>query len=244
MVDALIEQAGLRPSDIALFTQRDNYGDAGYAGAMAAFRRHGLSDERRIARGWYERNTDAVENGLADILFHDSSPKAVIMVGAYAPCAKFIKLARTNGLNALFLNVSFVGTVPLIRALGAEGEGTIITQVVPHPQAEVPIVRAYRNALTETREHVEPSFGSLEGYVATKVFLKALSSLEEAPTRENIVEALEGLGSFDIGLDTPLELGPDEHQASHTVWPTRIRGGAAVPMDWGDLKGLFRGGQP
>lgn len=42
----------------------------------------------------YERNTLAVENALADLLLLDPPPKAVIMVGTYAPCAEFIRLAH------------------------------------------------------------------------------------------------------------------------------------------------------
>ncbi len=245
MVDALIEKAGLHPTEIAFFTQRDTYGDAGYAGGgLVALRKHGLVDERQIAHGRYERNTDAVENGLADILFHDSLPKAIIMVGAYEPCAKFIRLAKENGVDALFLNVSFVGATVLAKALGAYGEGTIVTQVVPHFQSDLPAVRAYREALQELDQEMEPCFGSLEGYVATRVFLRALAAMRETPTREGVVEALERLGSFDIGLGAPLCLGPNEHQASHTVWPTVIRGAAAVPMDWGDLKQIPGDGRP
>ncbi len=243
MVDALIEKAGLRPTELAFFTQRDTYGDAGYAGGIAALLRHGLKDEHDIPHGRYERNTEAVENGLADILFHDDLPKAIIMVGAYAPCAKFIRLAKECGVDALFLNVSFVGTMPLIKALGAYGEGTIITQVVPHYKSDLPAVRAYREALGEMGNEVEPSFGSLEGYVATRVFLKALADIHKMPTQEGMVEALERLGVFDIGLGVPLRLDPDEHQACHTVWPTIISGDTAVPMDWEDLKRIAGGGK-
>ena len=47
-----------------------------------------------------------------------STQRAVIMVGAYGPCAEFIKLAKEELPEAVFLNVSFVGSVPLMKALG------------------------------------------------------------------------------------------------------------------------------
>lgn len=68
MIEALISIAGLKPRQIAFFTQRDTYGDAGYTGGIEALRRHGLKDENRIIHSRYERNTLAVENGLADII--------------------------------------------------------------------------------------------------------------------------------------------------------------------------------
>jgi ABC-type branched-subunit amino acid transport system substrate-binding protein len=76
MVDALVAQAGLRTNEIAFFTQRDAYGDAGFVGGIAALRRHGLASEHDVAHGRYERNTLAVENGLAEVLQADPPPSA------------------------------------------------------------------------------------------------------------------------------------------------------------------------
>jgi ABC-type branched-subunit amino acid transport system substrate-binding protein len=237
MVDALVEQAGVRANEIAFFTQRDAYGDAGFVGGIAALKRHGLESEHDVAHGRYERNTLAVENGLAEVLQADPPARAVIMVGAYAPCARFIELARDVGLDALFLNVSFVGAAPLNAALGPKGDGVIVTQVVPHFDEDLPIVREYREALAALGEKVLPTFGSLEGYVATRILIRALRAIEGAPTREAIVVALEALEDFDIGLGVALRLAPDDHQASHTVWPTILRGGETRPLDWAELGG-------
>jgi ABC-type branched-subunit amino acid transport system substrate-binding protein len=235
MVDALIGKAGLAVDEIAFFTQRDAYGDAGFVGGITALRGHGLESEHDIAHGRYERNTLAVENGLAEILGADPMPRAVIMVGAYAPCARFIELARDLAPEMLFLNVSFVGAAPLSKALGEKGDGVIITQVVPHVEADLSIVREYRQALSAMDADLLPTFGSLEGYVATRILLAALHPIEGNVSREAIVDALEGLGSFDIGLGVPLHLGPDDHQASHTVWPTILRNGRIDPLDWAEL---------
>jgi ABC-type branched-subunit amino acid transport system substrate-binding protein len=240
MVDALVSEAGLRVNEIAFFTQRDAYGDAGFVGGIAALRRHGLESEHDVTHGRYERNTLAVENGLAEVLQADPPPRAVIMVGAYAPCARFIELARDVGLDALFLNVSFVGAAPLAAALGEKGEGVIVTQVVPHFEADLPIVSAYREALAALDAQAPPTFGSLEGYVAASILIRALHAIEGPPTREAIVNALEGLGEFDVGLGVALRLAPDEHQASHTVWPTILRGGKVLPLDWAELGGSSR----
>jgi ABC-type branched-subunit amino acid transport system substrate-binding protein len=237
MVDALVEKAGLKVNEIAFFTQRDAYGDAGFVGGITALRRHGLASEHDVAHGRYERNTLAVENGLAEILQADPMPRAVIMVGAYAPCARFIELTRDLAPDILFLNVSFVGAAPLSKALGDKGEGVIVTQVVPHIDADIPVVAEYREALSAMDGSAGPTFGSLEGYVATRILLQALRSSSGLVTRESVVDSLEGLGNFDIGLGVPLHLGPDDHQASHTVWPTILRGGRIEPLEWAELGG-------
>ncbi|HEV3416628.1 MAG TPA: ABC transporter substrate-binding protein, partial [Pirellulales bacterium] len=159
MVDALVK-AGLQLDEIAFFTQRDAFGDSGFAGGVAALRRHGLKDETNVVNGRFERNTTAVEGALAEILNSKTPARAVIMVCPYAPAAKFIQLARGSGLKTLFLNVSFVGAENLAGSLGAAGEGVIVTEVVPHYESDLPLVREYRAALAASNETFKPSFAS------------------------------------------------------------------------------------
>ena len=244
MIDPLIKIGHLKPKEIAFFTQRDGYGDAGFVGGIAALKRHGLKDENAVVHARYERNTLAVENALANILFASPPPRAVIMVGAYAPCAKFITLAKESGMEALFLNVSFVGSAPLARELGNKAPHVIVTQVVPHPQEKnLLIVKEYHEDLQKMDQPTTPTFGSLEGYIASRIFVKALKNVQGQPTRENIIDALEGLKAFDIGLGKPLHLTAIKHQASHRVWPTILRSGQFVPFKWKDISKVLESGK-
>jgi ABC-type branched-subunit amino acid transport system substrate-binding protein len=235
IVDALIDKARLKPGEIVFFTQRDAYGDSGFAGGVAALKRHGLQDESAVTHVRYERNTAIVENALADLLLLDPPPRAVIMVGAYAPCAALIRLARQNDLHALFINVSFVGSESLAAELGSSGDGIVISQVVPHFDADLPVIRDYRAALSASSPGAQPTFGSLEGYISTRILLRALDSIQGEPGRESLIDALEAQGKFDIGLGEQLELGKFRHQACHHVWPTMLRGGRVIPITWQDL---------
>lgn len=243
MIDALIGRAGLNPSEIAFLTQRDGYGDAGFVGGIAALKRHGLKEEMSVIHVRYERNTLAVEDALASILFADALPRAIVMVGAYAPCAKFIKLAKEAGLDALFLNVSFVGSASLARELGKGVDKVIVTQVVPHPtQSHLPLVREYNTDLKAFERSASPTFGSLEGYIAARILLKALAGVKGPVNRETVVDALEGLGKFQLGLGKPLFLRPQEHQASHRIWPTILSKGTFVPFRWSSIGETVNGG--
>ncbi len=239
MIDALIDGGGLKPEDIAFFTQRDSYGDAGFSSGVAALKRHGLKDEKQVRHVRYERNTLAVEDALATLLYAEPEPRAVVMVGAYAPCAKFIKLAHETGLKSVFINVSFVGSHSLANELGDFPAPVIVTQVVPHPdEANAPIVAEYLSDL-KALDGGGFRFGSLEGYVAARILVKALEKIDGVPTRENLIDALEGLGKFDVGLGQPLQLGPGEHQASHFIWPTILKSGAFVPFAWTEMPRLL-----
>ncbi|MFG0287819.1 MAG: ABC transporter substrate-binding protein [Rhodopirellula sp. JB044] len=250
MVDALVNHAGIDPSEIAFFSQRDAFGDSGFSGAVEAIRQHGFSDIGAIAHGRYRRNTTSVENALAEILFHKVPPKAIIMVAAYAPAAKFIRLARKYGYRGLFLNVSFVGTQALARSLGDNGEGVVVTQVVPHPSIDCELTRRYQNAMrrfasgasdvSESSGTVQPSFGSLEGYIAGRVVLVALQSPLYEGGRDELVNTMEALDRFSIGLPNTLRFTHYRHQASHQVWATVIRDNKVVPMQWSELPVLLQ----
>ena len=241
MIDALVEVGGLKPEEIAFFTQRDSYGNAGYDGGIAALKNHGLKEEKDVLNVGYERNTLAVEDAVATLLVAEHLPRAVIMVGAYAPCGKFIKLCHEGGLHALFLNVSFVGSSSLAHELGKTDAPVIVTQVVPYPLDEnVSIVRDYQTDLRAVDPSALPGFGGLEGYIAARILELALDKIEGRLTREAVVDALEKLGQFDIGLGEPLNLSSNEHQASHRIWPTILKDGSFVPFQWDDIGHLLK----
>lgn len=227
-------EAGIKPSEIAFFTQNDSYGDAGYQGGIKAFKTLGYGAAEQLAHGRYTRNTIAVEDGLAAVV--NANPKAVIMVGAYEPCAAFIKIAKEHLTDTIYANVSFVGSLALIKELGLAGEGVIVTQVVPRFDSDLPGVAEFRQDLADYSPGNTPSFVSLEGYLAAKIFTEGLKKAGANPTRESIIDALEGLRSLDIGIGIPVNYSKTNHQAIYKVWPTIVKNGKYVALNPADLK--------
>ena len=238
MIDALVEVAGISVDEIGFFVQRDSFGDAGFAGGRAALKRHGLTDVARIPLGYYERNTASVRGALGDLLLTRKRLRAIIMVGTSAPCAAFIREARAAGLDALFLNVSFVNGDELAKTLGPDGNGVIVTQVVPHPESSLPICARFRRAMAALPDSPPPTIVALEGYVASQMLLRAIATIDGDVTRERIVEALEQMGDFDLGLEVNLSLSPTRHQASRAIWPTMLSDGAVRPIEWSEIRNL------
>ena len=234
MVDGLLE-AGVFHEEIAFFTQNDSFGDAGYNGATQALTAHGVDNIAALAHGRFTRGTRNIHQGLATILEAPVTPRAVIIVGTYGPAADFIREAKNDLPDTVFLNVSFVGSQALMEELGDLAEGVIITQVVPPLNADLPAVEAYRKALETHARGSEPDFISLEGYLAAKLFVEGVRAAGANPDREAIVDGLLGLGSVDIGLEEPLSLGPNDHQASDAVWPTIIKNGRFESVEWASL---------
>lgn len=230
MVRGLVKR-GIKPEQIAFFTQKDGYGDSGFAGAMQAIRELGFHD-LKLTHGRYERGTLDVEDAVLEIVQAKVRPRAVIMVGAYAATAKFVKLAKQVVPNATFLSVSFVGAAALTEALGKDGDGVIVTQVVPHPESDLPGVVEYRQAMKRSSPNVAPEFISLEGFLMARTFVEAARRVRGDITRESIIDAFEQAGTLDVGIGVPLKYSRTEHQGSHHVWLSVIRGGKLVPFDW------------
>jgi ABC-type branched-subunit amino acid transport system substrate-binding protein len=203
---------------IAIFYQDDSYGRAGLAGVEQALARRGM---QLVAEGTYRRNTTAVKTALLAI--RKSKPEAIIMIGAYKPCAEFIKVAKRIGVEALFLNVSFVGSKALAKELGAAGAGVIITQVVPFPEnADIPIVSRYQKALMTYNPVAEPGFVSLEGYMVGRLVIQALETMDEPITRKSLLGRIADNGTFDLG-GVSLNYGPGDNQGMDEVFLTVIQ---------------------
>jgi ABC-type branched-subunit amino acid transport system substrate-binding protein len=229
MVDGFLA-AGIKPGEIAFFTQNDGYGDAGYSGGVTALKAKGYADAEHLPHGRYTRNTVNVEDAVGIIV--NAMPKAIIMVGAYKPCAAFIKMAKEFLPDTLYANVSFVGSIPLAKELGPTGDGVIVTQVVPHFDSDLPAVAEYRTDLAGK----DPDFVSLEGYLAAKIFVEGLKNSGASPTNESIIDALENINDLDIGTGVKVSYSKNNHQASHQVWPTIIKNGKHEALDWKSLK--------
>lgn len=205
-------------SRIAILYQDDSFGRAGLKGVQAALARR---DMALVAEGTYMRNTTAVKRALLAI--RKGLPEAVVMVGAYKPCATFIKLARRIGLDAVFVNISFVGSKALSQELGPAGDGVVVTQVVPLPEDDsLPLVARYQRAITALNPNAEPGFVSLEGYMVGRLVVQALQHMGEPVTRARLLSTIKDVGTFDLGGIT-LTYGPEDNQGMDRVFLTVIR---------------------
>jgi branched-chain amino acid transport system substrate-binding protein len=216
MVEHLTTDLGV--TRIAIFYQDDAFGQAGLAGVKIAL------DKRRMAlaaEGSYERNTTAVKRALLTI--KDARPEAVIMIGAYKPCAEFIKLAHEIKLDAVFVNISFVGAEALARELGHDGAGVVVTQVVPFPRDDkIPLVARYQAELTALNPTAVPGFVSLEGYIVGRLVVAALQKSGDNITRASMLEAIAKTGNFDFDGVT-LTYGTANNRGSNQVFLTVIQ---------------------
>ncbi|MGH8681740.1 MAG: ABC transporter substrate-binding protein [Burkholderiales bacterium] len=209
--------------NIAVFYQNDSYGQAGLKGVELAMQRRKM---KISATATVERNTVNVADAVKKITA--VRPDAVVMVSAYTSIAEFVRQMKKAGSGAQFHNVSFVGAQALADALGGEGHGVAISQVVPFPWSPTRrIVREYQ-AVLKAAGVKDYNFSSLEGFIVAKVFVEGLRRAGRDLTRERFIAAMEGIANVDFG-DFIIRFGPNDHNGSKFVDLTMIgRGGKFV----------------
>jgi branched-chain amino acid transport system substrate-binding protein len=212
----------LKIKKIAIFYQDDAFGRAGLDGVKAAMGKRGLE---LAGEATYERNTVAVKTAL--LTLKRAEPEAVVMVGAYKPCAEFIRLARKLEFNPVFVNISFVGASALAKELGPDGKGVVVSQVVPFPwDTSLKVVADYQAAIKAA-----PDFVSLEGYLVGRLAIAALDKMGAQPTREGLIRIIKDTGKFDIGGLT-MTFGPTKNEGLDQVFLTVIQpDGSFKPVD-------------
>jgi len=214
-VEHLTKDLGV--SKIAILYQDDVFGLAGLEGVKIALAKRNMS---LVASGSFKRNTTAVKSALLDIM--KAEPQAVVTVGPYKPIAEFVKIARQQKFDPIFVAISFVGSDALARELGTAGAGVVVSQVVPFPwDTSIPVVASYQAAMQAMNADSKPGFVSLEGYLAGRLVAEALKRMPEAPTREAFLDAV-AKGGFDFG-GVKLNYAANKNQGMDEVFFTILQ---------------------
>ena len=128
-----------------------------------------------------------------------------------------------RGTDAVFVNISFVGSEPLAEELRSDAEGVVVTQVVPLPnEVKIPVVARYQRALKSVNPSAKPGFVSLEGYIVGRLVVEALNHLGGSVTRDGFLATIRDVGVFDLDGIT-LSYGPGKNQGTDNVYLTLIQ---------------------
>jgi branched-chain amino acid transport system substrate-binding protein len=192
---------------------------------------------------------------LASILASDTAAAVnvgILMTDTYGPGTTFIKGIRdwqyaatnsdaANRLKLTISNVSFVGPNSLagrLKDLGtvqtptgpkAYSDGVFVSQVVPNYESDSSdAVAAYKKALLDAGG-LAPSFTSLEGYLAARVFIAGLLAHQGPFTADALIDTFEHLPNQALGLGANAGFTPcgadvckTQHSYSKSVWGTAL----------------------
>jgi branched-chain amino acid transport system substrate-binding protein len=186
----------------------------------------------------------------------------ILMTDTYGPATTFIKgirdwqyaqdaeqtsIQKAKRLSILFSNVSFVGPNSLAQRLkdagaaaAADGPkpytaGVYVSQVVPNYESDDSDgVHDYLRALQVAGQ--APSFTSLEGYLAGRVFVAGLLAHVGDFTPDALVGTFEKLPHLNLGLGATSGFTAGRHDYSKSVFGTAITadGGFSNSYFWSE----------
>ncbi|WP_432727069.1 ABC transporter substrate-binding protein [Variovorax sp. W6] len=215
---AIIDQLAVQQiGRIAVLHQDDSFGKDALAGFEKALARYKLS---AVATASYSRKDLKVEE--ASKALAAASPGAIVMACTPGACIDFIKRTRARTRGTQFYLLSNVNTNEFASELAADGNGVVVSQIVPSPwNTALPLVREYQDALREAGGQAAPGYSGFEGFITAKLLVTALQRAGAEPTRARFIAALESMREVDLG-GMFVRFSPSSHQGSTMVELTMI----------------------
>lgn len=193
------------------------FGKATLAAFEAAAREHKNTDWKAFL---IAETPEGVAKGIEEIV--QWQPTALISLAIGASGIPFYKGLRQRWKAPAF-SISFLGSRPLLAALGEAATGITVAQVVPNPSnPAIPVVRAYQEAIKKLGG-VEVGYSSFEGYVNARILLEALRRTGRNGSREKLVEAMHSMRPYDMG-GFEVRYGPNDHSGTDFVELTYFNG--------------------
>lgn len=188
---------------------------------------------------------------LAQLLTDQTGPITVgiMMSDSYGVGADFIEALRTwqfasddqqrpplsksSRLKLRFSNVSFVGANALADRLALAGvvphsdsvhftDDVVVSQVVPNYQSDTgAAASAYRQRIAEAG--ATPSFTSLEGYIAARVFIAGLERHQGPFIASAMLDAFETVPDLGLDIGPTTGFSRTNHQYASSVWGTAVQ---------------------
>lgn len=179
---------------IGIAYQNNAFGKEVLAAATDAMARRKLKPVLAIS---VENNASDAATASEKLLATD--PEALLLGIAGKPTIEFIRATNQRRKGTQMYALSVLATPSNLRALGSDGTGVAISQVVPFPiNSTMPIVREYQQAMSAAG-HTDYSHLSLEGYINAKVTTEGLRRAGRTPNRAGLINAMDAMRHYNLG---------------------------------------------
>jgi branched-chain amino acid transport system substrate-binding protein len=129
----------------------------------------------------------------------EADPQAILFICSGSTLGDGAKAFRAAGSNAQIVTLSNNASSGIIKQMGSNARGTIVSQVFPDERSmSSSLVReAFQLALAKKVTQLSPAM--IEGFAGAKVLVEGLRRAGPKPTRERVLAALNGLHKYDLG---------------------------------------------
>lgn len=192
-IDGVIgHYAQLGRKRFALVRRDDAEGAEYLAAARDGLARRGLDEP--TGAPLRDKAADGAKAALAE------NPDVVLVALPQPPAAEAVRALRRDGRRAQIVVLSPADPVALAKALGPDGAGVALAQVVPPLERDsLPLVADFRAAIARDAGSTAGSPAALEAYLGAKVFAEAVRRAGPALTRETLLKSLQEMSAYDAG---------------------------------------------
>jgi ABC-type branched-subunit amino acid transport system substrate-binding protein len=127
-----------------------------------------------------------------------ATPAVLLFVGGTPELAQFTQGLERQQRQRYIVALADVNLQTLMQMGAARGTPVIATQAVPMVNAGLPVVRAYRDAMSRLFDE-PPAPLSLAGFIAARYTYEVLGEVDGAPTRQSVLAAFQRRTSKDVG---------------------------------------------
>lgn len=215
--DKIIEHLGARGiKRVGVVYQNNAFGKEGLAAVQLAAEKYKLKLSASASL-----NNDSSDLDKAVSEMEKGELQSIILVTAGKPSSDFIKAFNQKTKGIQYFALSVLASQSAINALGKDGVGVIVSQVMPFPfSATSSVVREYQKLMSKAGIK-DYSYASMEGFLNAKVLVEAIRHIGRDVNSERLVSALEGMGRVDFG-GFIVNFNKNEHQGSRYVELTVI----------------------
>lgn len=126
------------------------------------------------------------------------SPRIIVFMGGTPELVQFAQGIGKQVTQRYIVAMSDVNLLTLQQMGTSPNAAVIATQVVPLVNANLPVVRAYRETLSRLFDE-PPTPHSLAGFIAARYCAEVLSGVDGVVTRATALQAFQRRGSIDLG---------------------------------------------
>ncbi len=197
-----LAQVGVK--SIAIVRSDDAFGADAFVGATQGFADAGLKPVMDEKFDRFKPDFSAIAPKVTK-----SGALAVLFICSGSTLAQGAKAFRDAGSKAQIITLSNNASLGIIKQMGNNAQGTIVSQVFPDEKraSAAPLIREAGDLAAAQKLQLSPAM--VEGFAAAKVMVEGLRRAGPHPTREKVLAALNGL-NMDIG-GMQLTYSPTNH---------------------------------
>lgn len=179
-------------SRVAVLHVDDGFGADALQGAIKGLHKAGLEP---VAVAKFNRSKPDFAPLLEPL--KKAAPQSVMVIGSGTAVVDAIRSLKGAGIGGQYLTLSNNASDGFVKLLGKLAKGVVVSQVFPDSQNYALVREATQLAKAAGFSEVSPAM--LEGFASAKVLVEGLRRAGPKPTRASLLQALNGLGRFDLG---------------------------------------------